>query len=216
MSKEKKFGEVSEADIEKASEAAPDDLKEQPKVNVKDEIMEWLESFVFAIFLMLLVFTFFFRIVVVQGPSMNDTLDDKDRLLLNHINYTPEKDDIVVINSTGLDKTIIKRVIGTGGDEVVVNYNDNSVTVNGKKISNSKIKPETMMDKGSLYFDMKYMVSDGVYKYKVPEGKVFVMGDNRNHSTDGRCPEVGFVDNSDVLGEAVFRLYPLNDFGVLS
>lgn len=213
MDNKKNFGEVSEEDIALAQSAAPDDLKEKPPLDIKNELFEWAESFVFAIFIMLLVFTFCFRIVVVDGDSMNDTLVNKDRLVLSHINYTPKKNDIVIINSKGLNKTIIKRVIGTSGDEVEVDYNSNTVKVNGEKISNDNIKPEAMIDKGDFYFDTKYMTSEGVYKYKVPDDSVFVMGDNRNHSTDSRSAEVGFVKNDDILGKAVLRLYPMNDFG---
>ena len=204
MDDNKKFGDVSQEDIDKAKKAAPDDLKEKQPVNVMDEVFEWAESFVFAMFVVILIFTFFFRIVLVQGPSMRETLQDQDRLIITHINYTPQKGDIVVINSEKLGKTIIKRVIGTGGDKVVVDYNNNTVTVNGKVISNDNIR-EAMYN--TNLFDEKYEVEENVFEYDVPEGKLFVMGDNRNNSTD---------DPSDVLGKAVLRLYPFDSFGKVS
>ncbi len=207
--KDKKFGEVSEQAIEAAKEAEPEDIKEKPPVDIKNELLEWAESFVFAMFVVIFVFTFFLRVVLVDGASMNDTLVDKDRLVLTHLNYTPKDGDIVIINSDVLQKTIIKRVIGTEGDTVVVNYNDNSVTVNGEKIKDEHKKNEFMLEKG--YFDISYRVSDGVYQYEVPKDKVFVMGDNRNNSRDSR--EIGFIDEDDVLGKAVFRLYPMDNFG---
>ena len=95
MDDNKKFGDVSQEDIDKAKKAAPDDLKEKQPVNVMDEVFEWAESFVFAMFVVILIFTFFFRIVLVQGPSMRETLQDQDRLIITHINYTPQKGDIV-------------------------------------------------------------------------------------------------------------------------
>ena len=211
MDDNKKFGDVSQEDIDKAKKAAPDDLKEKQPVNVMDEVFEWAESFVFAMFVVILIFTFFFRIVLVQGPSMRETLQDQDRLIITHINYTPQKGDIVVINSEKLGKTIIKRVIGTGGDKVVVDYNNNTVTVNGKVISNDNIR-EAMYN--TNLFDEKYEVEENVFEYDVPEGKLFVMGDNRNNSTDSR--RIGFIDPSDVLGEAVLRLYPFDSFGKVS
>ena len=208
MDDNKKFGDVSQEDIDKAKKAAPDDLKEKQPVNVMDEVFEWAESFVFAMFVVILIFTFFFRIVLVQGPSMRETLQDQDRLIITHINYTPQKGDIVVINSEKLGKTIIKRVIGTGGDKVVVDYNNNTVTVNGKVISNDNIR-EAMYN--TNLFDEEYEVEENVFEYDVPEGKLFVMGDNRNNSTDSR--RIGFIDPSDVLGKAVLRLYPFASFG---
>ncbi len=211
MDDNKKFGDVSQEDIDKAKKAAPDDLKEKQPVNVMDEVFEWAESFVFAMFVVILIFTFFFRIVLVQGPSMRETLQDQDRLIITHINYTPKKGDIVVINSEKLGKTIIKRVIGTGGDKVVVDYNNNTVTVNGKVISNDNIR-EAMYN--TNLFDEKYEVEENVFEYDVPEGKLFVMGDNRNNSTDSR--RIGFIDPSDVLGKAVLRLYPFGSFGKVS
>lgn len=211
MDDNKKFGDVSQEDIDKAKKAAPDDLKEKQPVNVMDEVFEWAESFVFAMFMVILIFTFFFRIVLVQGPSMRETLQDQDRLIITHINYTPQKGDIVVINSEKLGKTIIKRVIGTGGDKVVVDYNNNTVTVNGKVISNDNIR-EAMYN--TNLFDEKYEVEENVFEYDVPEGKLFVMGDNRNNSTDSR--RIGFIDPSDVLGKAVLRLYPFKSFGKVS
>lgn len=211
MDDNKKFGDVSQEDIDKAKKAAPDDLKEKQPVNAMDEVFEWAESFVFAMFVVILIFTFFFRIVLVQGPSMRETLQDQDRLIITHINYTPQKGDIVVINSEKLGKTIIKRVIGTGGDKVVVDYNNNTVTVNGKVISNDNIR-EAMYN--TNLFDEKYEVEENVFEYDVPEGKLFVMGDNRNNSTDSR--RIGFIDPSDVLGKAVLRLYPFGSFGKVS
>ena len=210
MEDNKSFGEVDKKDLELAAEAAPADLKEPEKIDIKDEILDWLESFVFAMFIVILVFTFVFRIVLVQGASMNDTLDDGNRLVITHLNYTPEKGDIVVVDAKTdyFHKTIIKRVIGTGGDKIVINYNDNTITVNDKVIEDSN-KKGVMYDTG--YFDREYMVADGVYEYNVPKGKIFVMGDNRNNSTDSR--RLGFIDNDMVLGKVVLRLFPFNKFG---
>ena len=184
--------------------------KKAPKIDFLDEVLEWVESFVFAIFLVILVFIFLFRIVLVDGPSMNPTLSDGDRLIITHVNYTPEKGDIVVLNSAGLNKTIIKRCIGTAGDTVIINYNNNTVKVNGEVNSQEYIN-EIMED--FVSFDQGNRISQNVYEYNVPEGKIFVLGDNRNHSTDSRSEFVGFVDTKDILGKAVFRIMPLGSFG---
>ena len=182
--------------------------KTKEKKSFLDEFLEWVEAFVFAIFIVILIFTFFIRIVVVKGNSMNDTLHDKERVIISHINYEPEQGDIAVINSRVLGEVIIKRVIGTAGDKVVVDYNTNTVTVNGQKIDNSYIK-EPMEDYSQ--FDLSYKVSEKVYEYDVPENCIFVMGDNRNNSADSRM--IGFINKSDVLGKAFFRMYPLNSAG---
>lgn len=207
--KDNKIFKVSDEDIEKAKEGEPADLKEKEKINAIDEVLDWAESFVFAIFVVMFIFIFFFRVVVVDGESMNNTLDDKDRLVLSHINYTPKRQDIVVVNSYELGKTIIKRCIGVEGDKIKIDYNSNSVYVNGEKITNEHNK-ETMIDTG--LFNQQYMTSNGVYEYEVPENCIFVMGDNRNNSSDSRAA-TGFVDLDNVLGHASFRIFPLKSFG---
>ena len=176
-----------------------------------NEVLEWLESFVFAVFVVILIFIFIFRNVVVDGPSMNPTLSDGDRLIIYHLNYTPERADIVVVNSVGLNKTIIKRCIGIGGDTVRINYSEGTVEVNGEVLEEDYINEEMTVLSG---FDTQYLNND-VFEYKVPEGKLFVMGDNRNHSTDSRSYAVGFIDESDVLGKAIFRILPISGFGTI-
>lgn len=174
------------------------------KPTMFDELLDWVESFVFAGFVVLLVFIFLFRTVVVEGGSMNPTLFNTQRLILEHFNYEPERGDIIVCNCPGLNKTIIKRCIGVSGDTVVVDYTNNSVTVNGEKLDESYLGEEmTELDR----FDDTYRVSDGKYEYVVPDDTVFAMGDNRNASRDSRYSEVGFINVDDVLGRAVFRFY---------
>lgn len=206
----KSFGEVDENDLKKAAAAAPNDLKQNEPLDIGNEILEWVESFTFALFIVILMFTFVFRIVLVDGQSMEDTLSDGDRLIVSHINYTVKRGDIIVLNSNILNKTIIKRCIGIAGDTVKIDYNKNLVTCNGKTVSNSTNKQQ-MYNTG--IFDEKYKISDDVYEYKVPENCVFAMGDNRNNSTDCRSSLVGFVNTKDILGKAVFRLFPFSAFG---
>ena len=183
---------------------------EEEKFSAFDEFLDWVEAFVLALFAVVIIFIFFLRIVEVSGPSMNPTLTDKDRLILTHLNYTPERGDIIVANSPGLSKCIIKRCIGVAGDTVVVDYNNNTVTVNGEKIQEDYIN-EKMKDTGS--FDRSFLTAKNVYTYKVPEGTVFAMGDNRNHSADSRSVYVGFIKLEDILGKAIFRFLPFSGFG---
>ena len=208
---EKELGKVSEEEIEAVKKAEPDDIKEKEPLDLKNEILEWFESFVFAMLIVQLVFIFIFRIVMVDGRSMNNTLSDGDRLIMTHVNYTPKRDDIVVVNSDAAGKILIKRVIGVEGDKIAIDYNSNHVYVNDQLISNEHIK-EIMIDNG--YFDRTYMTENGVYEYEVPENCVFVMGDNRNDSKDSRS--IGYVPEESIMGKAVFRIFPLNQLGTVS
>ena len=185
--------------------------EKQEKRGIIDGILDWAESFLFAVFVVILIFTFVLRTVVVVGDSMNPNFTDKDRLIITHINNEPQKGDILVMNSHGLKETIIKRCIGTEGDKIRIDYNNNTVTVNGEEISNDYING-AMIDK--VYsFNQKFVVDAGVYEYEVPENKIFVMGDNRNNSADSRRYEVGFIDESDILGKVVLRIYPFDVIG---
>ena len=176
--------------------------KFKKKKSIGNEVLEWLESIAVSIFVVILIFTFAFRIVVVDGESMLPTLEDGQRLIISHLFYTPKQGDIVVVNSQELNKTIIKRVIATEAQTIDIDIAAHTVTVDGKVLDEP-------------YTNEGYMLSDGggSYPMVVPDGKIFVMGDNRNHSTDSRV--IGFVSTEDVLGKAFLRIYPFNSFGFL-
>ena len=176
--------------------------KFKEKKSVGNEILEWLESIAISIFIVILVFTFVFRIVIVDGSSMFPTLEDGQRLVISHLFYTPKQGDIVVVNSKGLNKTIIKRVIATEGQTVDINFDKHTVTVDGKTLDEPYINEPTIRNDGG-----------NNYPLVVPKNTIFVMGDNRNNSTDSRNSLVGFISIDDVLGKAVFRIYPFDRFG---
>lgn len=179
---------------------------EEKEFSLFNELFDWVEAFIFASFIVLLVFIFLFRTVIVDGDSMNPTLFNAQRLVLTHFNYTPERGDIIVCNSHGLNKTIIKRCIGVAGDTVLVNYASNSVFVNGEKVDEPYLDASRpMMD--MPYFNDDYRISENAYEYVVPDGAVFAMGDNRNGSNDSRSADIGFIYREDILGRAVFRFY---------
>lgn len=172
------------------------------KKSFGNELLEWLESIAISIFIVILVFTFVFRIVIVDGSSMVPTLEDGQRLVISHLFYTPKQGDIVVVNSKGLNKTIIKRVIATEGQTVDINFDKHTVTVDGKTLDEPYINEPTARNDGG-----------NNYPLVVPKNTIFVMGDNRNNSTDSRNSLVGFIPIDDVLGKAVFRIYPFDRFG---
>ncbi len=166
-------------------------------------VLGWAETLVMAVFVAILMFTFVFKIVVVVGSSMEDTLFEGDRLIISNLGYDAADGDIVVINSDVMNEVIIKRVIATAGETVRIDYNLGEVEVDGKVTKEPYIK-EQMIDTGR-FSEIFYDAENDCYEYDVPFGYVFVMGDNRNHSTDSR--EIGLVSEDEILGKVVYRFY---------
>lgn len=179
----------------------------QPKETPAHNIYYWLQTLVVAVVAIVLLFGFVCRITRVEGGSMLDTLHDGDLLLLWSLGYTPKAGDIVVLNKTDDETTallggeaIVKRVIATGGQTVEIDYGTDEVRVDGVVLDEPYIRQADMSGSGQK-------------TYEVPEGHVFVMGDNRNASTDGRT--IGTVDEGYVMGKAVCILLPFADIGLL-
>lgn len=184
-------------------------------------LFEYVELFAWAVFVVMVVFTFGFRICRVEGPSMENTLKQDQTLLLRSAFYTPKQDDIIVFHLTeNMDKTLVKRVIALGGQEVVIDTNTNTITVDGTIYADThKVLKDPSSDainniyNTGLFSPVQFStLSSGVYRTTVPEGHVFVMGDNRNNSNDSRGPSVGFVDERCILGGAVLRFSPFTVF----
>lgn len=168
-----------------------------------DAFLDFIEVILFSIFIVIMVFTFLFRIVNVEGVSMENTLFNGDKLVMTHLFYTPKDGDIIVINSDKLNETIIKRVIGTANEWVSIDAKNSTVSVNGKILEEDYIKEK---DFNCAYLNPEnYNEENDVYEYFVPFGYVFVMGDNRNNSTDSRA--IGLIPEEDVAGKAVLRIY---------
>lgn len=189
---------------------------EQPKLTKAEEFKQdlyfWLQALVMALVVLILLFTFVGRIISVDGPSMLPTLHDGDMLLLRSIGYTPEQGDIVVLTkdfSHYTDQPIVKRVIAVGGQTVRIDYEQSKVYVDGVPLNEPYINESIMLQPGpGSALSIKEMT--------VPEGSVFVLGDNRNDSSDSRHVELGAIDNRYILGNAVMILLPLSNLGILN
>lgn len=165
-------------------------------------VYDWVDSLMLAVLFILIIFTFLVRLVGVNGNSMNPTLKNGDWLAVKSVNTTVERGDIVVITQpNSLGKPLVKRVIAKGGDEINIDFFDHKVTVNGVVLDEPYIAEPTAT------------MGNMVYPLTVPEGKVFVMGDNRNNSSDSREKYIGFIDEDYILGVAKFRLLPFSSFG---
>ncbi len=181
-----------------------------------NDFIDYIELFVIAVCVVILLFTIAFRTCTVDGHSMNNTLIDGEVLLVSDMLYTPDRGDVIVFhNNDGtmyndINKPLVKRVIGVGGDTVTINHNTQKVTV---KNAEGEVFD---LDEEYVYLDPTSGNSfSGEYNYVVPEGKLFVMGDNRRGSLDSRYALIGFVDERCVLGRVYFRIAPLQKFGVI-
>ncbi len=179
---------------------------------VVDDLLDWCDSFAFSLFIIILIFMFVIRIVVVEGRSMMPTLRDGDRVLILHMFSDPKQGDVIVMNSDALGKTIIKRVIATEGQEVEIDYSTDEVLVDGEKIDESYLSGASLdMHVLNIFTSQNYDENSRTYKYTVPDDCVFVLGDNRNNSTDSRA--IGCVPVDCILGRVFVRIFPFSKFG---
>ncbi|HIV19933.1 MAG TPA: signal peptidase I [Candidatus Merdivicinus intestinigallinarum] len=194
--------ELEQLDQTPQSRALP---AEQPRPRSwRRELLSLAGAVLPALLVVFVLFGLVFRFVLVDGSSMEPTLSDGDRLIMYCLDDTPESGDVVILSDdTGLGIPLIKRVIAAGGQTLDISP-EGRVTVDGEPL----YEP----------YAVEQMKDTGAYDYPltIPEGQLFVMGDNRNHSTDSRSPEVGLVDERKVLGKAVFRLFPLGRMGPVS
>ena len=166
-------------------------------------VFEWASAFMVALIFVVLLLTFVFRQVTVSGTSMTDTLQNGDRLIISSFMYTPKYGDIIVA-SHGQDysEPIIKRVIATEGQSISINYDTSEVSVDGVILEEDYIKGKTIKLRNPL--DIPDVI---------PEGYVFVMGDNREGSLDSRSTEIGLIPVTNIIGKAEIRIYPFDSFG---
>ena len=181
---------------------------EEEKRTPQQAVYDWIEIVAVSLSVVLLFLTFIARVTTVVGDSMLPTLHDGESLLVIGIGYTPKSGDIVVVQDdrSEINYPIVKRVIGTENDVIEFDFDNWTVYVNGEKLDEDYINKKDFVNMKS------YGCND---KVKVPEGCVFVMGDNRNGSTDSRDSRLGFVSVDDVIGKVALRLSPLDKFGAV-
>lgn len=181
--------------------------KQEEKVSLSQSVVLYVHDLTYMLLSVILVFLLLFRVIVVTGDSMYDTLWDGDfLLLLSNVFYSrPEQGDIVVISKKSFDegKPIVKRVIATEGQTVDIDFEQGIVYVDGQALQEPYIRDLTTQDRGTKF------------PLTVAPGCIFVLGDNRPVSRDSRAPEIGQIDTREVLGKALCLMLPGTHHGSL-
>ena len=180
-------------------------MQEQEKQTAKGrDLYEWVQSLVGSVLVVVAIFTFVIRMMGVDGHSMLNTLQHGDRLLVvNSMLYHDYKyGDLVILRKNGVfdDDPIVKRVIAVEGQTVDIDFAEGIVYVDGEALEEDYIREPTYTAEGTEF------------PLTVPEGSIFVMGDNRNGSSDSRDYRLGTVDTRYVIGKAAFLIFPGPDY----
>ena len=192
---------------EQNEQRTPEQAEAAPSAGGKSdrgwESMALVHDLVYLLAIVTILFTFFFRLVSVSGSSMYPTLVNRDYLVLesNFLYRKVKQGDIVVLKVDYFDEPIVKRVIATGGQSVDIDFEQGIVYVDGVALNEDYVNEPTY--KSYLEYGMGLD-----YPVEVPEGSVFVMGDNRNESADSRFAPVGCVPESQISGRALLVLLP--------
>ncbi len=170
--------------------------------STRGEIYEWIQCLVFALIFCVVMFVFLFRLVDVVGDSMNPTLEDGDKMVVSDLFYKPKQGDIIIFRKDEYkSEALVKRVIATEGQTVEIDFTKGRVYVDGELLDEPYIAEPT---KNQIDFTGTQIV---------PEGCVFVMGDNRNESADSRDSRIGMIDERLIIGKVLLTVYPLNHMG---
>ena len=169
--------------------------------DTRKDTYDWIQCLISALIICVLLFVFVIRVVDVRGTSMWPTLQNGDKMLVSDLFYKPKQGDIVVFKKDEYDpdKALVKRVIAVEGQEVNIDFANGLVYVDGQKA-----------DKPGVSYDETVEIE----VRGAAEGCVFVMGDNRNASTDSRDKRIGMVDERLIIGKVYMVIYPLSEFGV--
>ena len=179
--------------------------KQERKLNWKQNIVLYMHDLLYMMVTIFVLFLLIFRVIVVSGSSMYDTLLDGDYLLLvsNLFYRDPQQQDIIVVSKESFDNgaPIIKRVIATEGQTVDIDFHAGIVYVDGQPLDEPYAYTPTNVAEGMLF------------PLTVEKDCVFAMGDNRNGSRDSRDPIIGQIDKREILGKAIFLFLPATDEG---
>ena len=200
--------EIIHSDENQTPEQTPQEKKSSPKL----DLYYWTQALVMVLILLILICTLVGRVIGVVGSSMVPTLHDGDMLLLQSLGYTPKQGDVVVLRKPGFPAPpqdtapIVKRVIAVGGQHVRVDYDAGAVYVDGVALDEPYLLE---------HMTVHYSPEMNVLDVTVPQGSIYVLGDNRNHSSDSRHEALGTVDCRYVLGRVLGVIWPLSDFGTV-
>lgn len=166
------------------------------------DLYDWIQCLLMALIVCVVFFIYFVRVIDVSGTSMLPTLNNGDKMLVSDLFYKAKQGDVVVFRAESYDpnKALVKRVIATGGQTVNIDFQAGVVYVDGQPLEEDYINEPT---KTQLQF---------IGPAEVPEGCVFVLGDNRNASTDSRHSAIGMVDERLILGKVYGVIFPLDGF----
>lgn len=181
-----------------------DNMDKNKKQSAAEIIYSVMSTLIICMMCIFTAFAFLFRIVTVDGSSMNPGLCHKDKIIISGFLYKPDYGDIIAVGRENCEeKSIIKRVIALPGDELMINFDNHLITVNNKVIFEDYKVTEGISVQG-----------DFTYPLTVPEDCVFVLGDNRNNSVDSRFESVGFIKIDEIAGKALCRIFPPGNFNI--
>ena len=177
--------------------------KEEQIAKNNKSTYEWIQSLLIALAVCVVIFLFFVRVIDVKGTSMVPTLQNADKMLVSGLFYKPKAGDIVVFKKDEYspNKALVKRVIATEGQTINIDFDNGIVYIDGEPIEEDYIN------------DLTNRKLDFIGPQTVPEGCDFVMGDNRNMSTDSRKKEIGMVDTRLIIGKVYMVIFPTTSFG---
>ena len=194
---------MKKAQKEKKGQSLKDEMQLPSDQQARLDLYDWIQSLMVALVICVALFIFAVRVIDVSGSSMVPTLRDGDKMIVSDLFYKPKYGDIVVFKTDKYDpdRALVKRVIATEGQEISLDFDRGVVYINGSPIEEDYIAELTTTK------------LDFIGPQTVPEGCVFVMGDNRNASTDSRKKEIGMVDERMILGRAYYVVFPISEMG---